>query len=59
MVLGTAPAYGTLGACTGFFIVVLAMALKLRAEEVILTQHFSEEYLAYKKRTRILIPFVW
>ena len=28
--------------------------LKLRDEEVILTQHFSEEYLAYKKNTRNL-----
>lgn len=28
-------------------------------EEKILASHFIEKYLEYKKRTKILIPFVW
>jgi len=59
MVLGTVLPYGTFGACIGFFIIVLSIWLKLRQEEILLAEHFSEEYSSYKKRTRILIPFIW
>jgi protein-S-isoprenylcysteine O-methyltransferase Ste14 len=59
MVLGTALSFGTLSACIGFLIIVFAFVLKLRAEEMILTDHFSDEYLAYKRRTNALVPFVW
>jgi protein-S-isoprenylcysteine O-methyltransferase Ste14 len=59
MTLGTALSFGTLSACIGLLIIVFAFVLKLRAEEMILTGHFSDEYLAYKSRTKALIPFVW
>ena len=59
MVLGTALSFGTLGACIGFLIMVLTIWFKLHDEETILTKHFSEQYLAYKKNTKTLIPFVW
>jgi protein-S-isoprenylcysteine O-methyltransferase Ste14 len=59
MVLGTALSFDTLSACIGFFIIVFTVLLKLRQEEVLLTEHFSEEYSSYKKRTKILIPFIW
>ncbi len=59
MVLGSALTFGTLSAGIGFLIIGLAFALKLRAEERILTERFSDEYEAYKRRTRALIPFVW
>ncbi len=59
MTLGTALSFGTLSAVIGFLIVMLAIWLKLCGEEKILAQHFSEEYLAYKKHTKALIPFVW
>jgi protein-S-isoprenylcysteine O-methyltransferase Ste14 len=56
---GATLAFGTLGACVGFIIIVLAIVLKSRAEEQILAKHFADEYPAYRKRTKILIPFVW
>jgi protein-S-isoprenylcysteine O-methyltransferase Ste14 len=59
MVLGTTLAYGTLGACIGFLIIGLTIWLKLHNEETILTEHFSEQYKAYKKSTKTLIPFIW
>ena len=59
MVLGTALSFETLSACVGFLIIVFAFLVKLRAEEKILTAHFSDKYLAYKEHTKALIPFIW
>jgi protein-S-isoprenylcysteine O-methyltransferase Ste14 len=59
MVLGTALSFGTLSSGIGFLLIALALVLKLRAEEMILADHFSDQYLAYKRRTKALIPFVW
>jgi protein-S-isoprenylcysteine O-methyltransferase Ste14 len=59
MILGTALSFATLGACLGFFIIVAGVLLKLRQEEALLTQHFAQDYLSYKKHTRTLIPFIW
>ena len=30
-----------------------------RLEEALLTEHFPEQYPAYKQRTKALIPFLW
>jgi protein-S-isoprenylcysteine O-methyltransferase Ste14 len=54
MILGSALFVGTLSAGVGFGIVVLGLWFKLRAEEVLLTKHYS----AYKDRTKALIPYV-
>ena len=59
LALGVLLSFGTLGACVGFLIIVAAIILKLRDEEKILASHFAEQYLHYRKRTKILIPFVW
>ena len=59
MILGTALSVATLGACIGFFIILVGVLLKLRQEEALLTKHFAQGYLSYKKRTRTLIPFIW
>jgi protein-S-isoprenylcysteine O-methyltransferase Ste14 len=58
MILATALSVGTLSAGIGFVIIVLGLWFKLRAEEEILTKHFPKEYLAYKDRTKALIPYV-
>jgi len=42
-----------------FAIYVLIMMVQVRKEEKRLEQDFGEEYRAYKKRTKKLIPFVW
>jgi protein-S-isoprenylcysteine O-methyltransferase Ste14 len=59
MILGTALSVATLGACIGFFIIVVGILLKSRQEEALLTKHFVQGYLSYKKFTRTLIPFIW
>ena len=59
MVLGTSLSVGTLGAVVAFIVMVLAMCLKLRDEEALLQKHFAGEYAEYKKRSRMLIPFIW
>jgi protein-S-isoprenylcysteine O-methyltransferase Ste14 len=59
MVLGTALFVGTPSAGIGFLIMVLAIWLKLRAEEELLTEHFPQEYPAYKNRTKALIPYIF
>ena len=58
MILATALSVGTLSAGIGFVIIVLGLWFKLRAEEELLTKHFPKEYLAYKDRTKALIPYV-
>lgn len=42
-----------------FAIYVLIMMGQVHKEEKRLEQDFGEEYRAYKKRTKKLIPFVW
>ncbi len=59
MILATALSVGTLSAGIGFVIIVLGLWFKLRAEEELLTVHFPKEYLAYKDRTKALIPYVF
>ena len=59
MILGTALSFATLGACIGFLIILMGVLLKLKQEEALLTKHFAQDYLSYKKRTRTLIPFIW
>jgi len=58
VILATALSVGTLSAGIGFVIIVLGLWFKLRAEEELLTKHFPKEYLAYKDRTKALIPYV-
>jgi protein-S-isoprenylcysteine O-methyltransferase Ste14 len=59
MVLGTVLLVGTPSAGIGFVIIVLCLWFKLRAEEELLTRHFPRKYLAYKNRTKALIPYVF
>jgi len=59
MILGTALSLATLGAGIGFLIILAGVLLKLKQEEALLTQHFAQSYLSYKKRTSTLIPFIW
>src|ERR1041385_6178841 len=59
MILGTALSLATLGAAIGFLIILAGVLLKLKQEEMLLTQHFAQDYLSYKKHTRTLLPFIW
>ena len=59
MASGVVLSFGTLSACIGYFIILFTVILKSQDEEKILSRHFAEKYLEYKKHTKILIPFVW
>ncbi len=59
MALGTTLSIATLSAVVGFLLILLTVVFKLRAEENILAEHFSEAYLSYRKHTWVLIPFIW
>jgi protein-S-isoprenylcysteine O-methyltransferase Ste14 len=58
MCLGSAITAGRLGSWLGLVIVLAGFWIKLRQEEVLMTQHFPVEYPAYKTRVKALIPFI-
>jgi protein-S-isoprenylcysteine O-methyltransferase Ste14 len=58
-VLGAALVRGTVGALAGVVLVVLALWLKGRMEERFLVVEFGEEYAAYQREVKFLIPFVF
>ncbi len=42
-----------------FFLAFLAAYKQGKLEEVILEKHFGKAYAEYKKKTKMLIPFIW
>jgi protein-S-isoprenylcysteine O-methyltransferase Ste14 len=58
MCLGSAITTGRLGSWLGVAMVFVGFWIKLRQEEVLMTQHFPTEYPAYKTRVKALIPFI-
>lgn len=59
MFLGTALFSWAIGAIILFLFVFFALGFSLRREEKLLTEHYPQEYTAYKKRVKSLIPFIW
>jgi protein-S-isoprenylcysteine O-methyltransferase Ste14 len=59
MALGTLLFKGTIGLLIFFLIILTFMMFKIKEEEELLMKHFPEEYPAYKKRVKALIPFIW
>lgn len=59
MALGTAIVRGTLDAFLGVILFFVIHVWKLRREEALLTEHFSDSYPAYRTRTKALIPFLY
>jgi protein-S-isoprenylcysteine O-methyltransferase Ste14 len=59
MTLGTSLFKGTVGLLIFFLIMLAFMLFKIREEEELLMEHFPEEYPAYKRRAKALIPFIW
>ncbi len=50
---------GWLGGTWQNLLLFVGFFLKFRDEEKVLTRHLSAQYLAYKQRTKALIPFIW
>jgi len=60
LALGLALGYSSLiGLIAIPLLLVPGLAYRIGVEEKILVEQFGEEYLAYKKRTRKLIPGIW
>ena len=58
MFLGTAVAYGTLGAVLAVPVGVVSFIVKARQEEQLLERHFPDAYPAYRSHTKMLVPFL-
>ncbi len=57
-VLGTALVAGTIGGLLGFALVVASLWQKGRMEEQFLLTEFGEEYAAYQREVKFMIPFI-
>jgi protein-S-isoprenylcysteine O-methyltransferase Ste14 len=58
MSLGTAIAANRIAPFLGFCCVFFGFWIKLKEEEKLLTRHFPDEYPAYQKRVKALVPFL-
>ncbi len=58
MMLGTVLHMGRLGGLIGLAIASFGFWYKLRQEEVVMESHFPQQYPAYRKRVKALVPFV-
>jgi protein-S-isoprenylcysteine O-methyltransferase Ste14 len=57
-VLGTALVGGTVGNLLGFVLVIVSFWIKARMEEQLLLVEFGDEYAAYRRNVKFMIPFV-
>ena len=56
--LGTALVYGAIRGFVGLLVCGLALWIKSRGEEQFMVQQFGEQYIAYRREVRALIPFI-
>ena len=58
MCLGTAVAVGQLHSWLGLLLLCAGFWIKLKQEETLLLRHYPDEYPAYRKQVKALVPFV-
>lgn len=58
MCLGTALVIGQLGGWLALPLMTAAFWIKLRQEERLMLRHFPDQYPAYRKQVKALVPFV-
>ena len=58
MMLGTALTLANVGALVAFALAIVLLWTKLRLEERLMRETFGEEYCAYQRRVKALIPGV-
>jgi protein-S-isoprenylcysteine O-methyltransferase Ste14 len=58
MCLGTAMKAGQLHCWLGALLIGVGFWIKLRQEETLLLRHFPDEYPAYRKRVKALVPHI-
>jgi protein-S-isoprenylcysteine O-methyltransferase Ste14 len=58
MCLGSAIEVGALRSWLGLVVIGIGFWIKLKQEERLMLQHFPDEYPAYQKQVKALVPFV-
>ncbi|HEY7116130.1 MAG TPA: isoprenylcysteine carboxylmethyltransferase family protein [Tepidisphaeraceae bacterium] len=58
-VLGSAIAAGTGDAFIGFGLILIALLIKMRREEALMTREFGEQYQRFRREVAALVPFVY
>jgi protein-S-isoprenylcysteine O-methyltransferase Ste14 len=58
MGLGTAVNTGRLRCWLGIVVVGIGFWIKLKQEERLMLRHFPDEYPAYRKQVKALVPFI-
>jgi len=58
MFFGSAMQDGRLHSWLGFLILCLGIWIKIQQEESLMLRHFPDEYPAYQKRVKALVPFL-
>ncbi len=57
--LGTLIINDTFGSLLGFGLIAIAFFLRIPREEALMTELFPADYPAYKKRTKMIVPFLF
>lgn len=57
--LGTAVAFGQIRGFIGLALAAIGWRLKSRVEERFMTEQFGDEYTAYEREVKALVPFIW
>lgn len=58
-VLGSALTAHTYEAAIGLVLMFMTYLIKIRREEVFLTQQFGDEYAVFKREVKALLPFIF
>lgn len=59
MDLGTAIDFGLLRCFIGVLLQAIGLWIKLQQEEAVMLQHFPEQYPAYRRQVKALVPWVF
>jgi protein-S-isoprenylcysteine O-methyltransferase Ste14 len=59
MTVGAVLVFQSITVFSIFGVVMIVFIIRMKKEEELITKAFPDEYPAYKKRTKALIPFIW
>jgi protein-S-isoprenylcysteine O-methyltransferase Ste14 len=57
--IGSAFAVGDLSWLVFYLALIIMFTCRIHVEEKFMTETFPDQYPEYKKRTKMLIPFIW
>ena len=59
MALGSTLLIGRVGALVGYIFFIAGFVLKAGSEEALMMQQFPEQYAAYRRRAKRVVPFIY